>query len=95
MGHIVGTKIRRWTQADEDTIRACVCTACGRWHTGQLQAIAAQLGRSYGAVVTHAGRIGQRGARGRRPRQPFPTIFGFLSLFERDGVGTRGRPKGT
>ena len=84
MGHIVGTKIRRWTQADEDTIRACVCTACGRWHTGQLQAIAAQLGRSYGAIVTHAARIGQRGAPGRghtRPRTTPP-------------ARTRG-PKGT
>ena len=71
MGHTVGTKLPRWTRADDDAIRACVCEGCGRWHTGQLQAIAAQLGRSYRAVISHASRIGQRGAPGRGIKRPY------------------------
>ena len=60
MGHKVGTKLTRWTRAEDDAIRACVCDGCGRWHTGQLQAIAAQLGRSYRAVINHASRNAAR-----------------------------------
>ena len=66
-----GRKLQRWTRAEDDSIRACVCDGCGRWHTGQLQAIAAQLGRSYAAVVNHASRIGQRSAPGRGINRPY------------------------